>query len=108
MTFDVQAPSLLDLLIFPALAASAIGLILRRRLNFWLALSVAIAAPGVLLTILILVDEWDHMQADFGRLAWLPAGWMINTMLTLPGTLVGACLLLLFLRVQTGRWTGER
>ena len=98
MTFDIQAPGLLDLLVFPAAIVVVAGLLLRRRFKPWLAALLAILVPGVVCVVVTGIDEgaWD-------RLAWAPIGWMIWTFLTLPGALVGLIILLAIWKLRALR-----
>jgi hypothetical protein len=98
MTFDIQAPGLIDLLVFPAILVVLSGLLLRRRFKAWLAVTLSVFVPGVVALLLTMIDEqaWD-------RLAWAPVGWGIWTMLTLPGAIVGVVLLIIIWQVQAFR-----
>ena len=101
MTFDIQAPNIADLLVFPAVLVVIAGLLLRRRLKTGLSLLIAGSMPGMAAVLLATIDEgaWD-------RLAELPAAWLIWTLLTLPGTLAGAAALVIVLKVRARRRLG--
>ncbi len=99
MNFDIQAPGVDFLLIVPAVIVVAAGLALHRPLGRWPAAAIAAILPGIVLLLLTIADEGIAEPQD---LLWAPAGWMIWTLLSLPGTLLGLAVLLA-LRCLRGR-----
>jgi len=94
MTFDVQAPGYIELLVFPAVVVVLAGLLLRRRMKPVWAILIASFLPGIVLLVLTSIDE----GAGFDSLPETPTAWIIWTLLSLPGTLIGIVLLV-------GIWT---
>ena len=102
MNFDIQSPGIDFLVVVPALIVVLAGLLLRGRVNRWAVWAIAALLPGIVLLLLTLIDEGRY---DAEVLVRAPVGWMIWTMLSLPGTLLGLVLLFglsLFRRRRAG------
>lgn len=105
--FDMQQPGLVELILFPAVVACLVGLLLYRRLSLAVAGPVAALVPGGLLFVLTLIEERASVASAPADLLWLPVGWMIWTMLSLPGVLIGVLFQIVLSRVQRLHRTEE-